>query len=261
MTDVTFVRTRTYYQSQDDYFRLAELSGYPVVYIDEIDASDPSKTYIFTPLNGEVTGWPHARARIILNQLEWHTDHKPVELPPGVSECWNADAWHARLINARHVPIGSHECLNLHPEQTAEKKYDIAFMGYYDVWRRKRIKDDLEARGFTTAPNAWGVERDAILRQSRIMVHVHQWDNMPTIAPLRWCIAAAYGLPIISESVNDRRPFAAGDFMTADYDALVDMVTMYLQHENDGRLETYGCNLHNYLCRALTFRESVERAL
>jgi hypothetical protein len=78
---------------------------------------------------------------------------------------------------------------------------------------------------------------------------------------LRWCIAAAYGLPIISESVNDRRPFAAGDFMTADYDGLADFVTEQLQRENDGRLESYGYNLRNMLCRVLTFRESVERAL
>lgn len=262
MTDVTFVRTRTYYQPYDDLYRLAELSGYDVCYVDEMDTSDASKVYIFSPNNGEtMNGWPHARARIIFQQMEWHTDHKPIELPPGVSEAWNADAWHARLINARHVPIGSHECLNLHPGEPTEKVYDISFMGYYDVWRRKRIKDDLEARGFTTAPNAWGVERDEILRQSRVMVHVHQWDNMPTVAPLRWCLAAAYGLPIISESVNDRRPFAAGDFMTCDYDALVDQVTMVLDPSYEKVIGHYGRNLHDYLCRVLTFRESVERAL
>lgn len=260
MTDVTFVRTRTYYQPYDDLFRLAELSGFPIIYIDEIDASDASKTYIFTPNNGEtMSGWPRARARIIFMQMEWHTDHKPVELPPGVAECWNGDAWHSRLINARHVPIGSHECLNLYPGKQDAKQYDIALMGYYDVWRRARIRDQFKERGFTLAPNGWGVERDEMLRQSRVMVHVHQWDGIPTIAPLRWCIAAAYGLPIISESVNDRRPFGAGDFMTADYDALVDQVTYELV--SGGQLELFGNNLRDTLCRRLTFRESVERAL
>jgi hypothetical protein len=93
------------------------------------------------------------------------------------------------------------------------------------------------------------------------MVHVHQWDSIPTIAPLRWCLAAAYGLPIISETVNDRRPFAAGDFMTCAYDQLADFVTEQVIERDNGRLDSYGFNLRNYLCRVLTFRESVERAL
>lgn len=261
MTDVTFVRTRTEYPPYADFYRLAELSGYPLCYVDEIDPSDSTKVYIVSPINGEWQhGWSHARARIIFNQLEWHTDHKPVELPSGVSECWNGDAWHARLINARHVPIGGHSGLNLDLNDCPAKEYDVAFMAYTDVYRRKLIKDALESHGLKVAPNGWGRERHDILTRSRCIVHVHQWEDIPTIAPLRWCLAAAYGLPIISESVNDRRPFAAGDFMTADYDSLVETVADALADGN-GQLETYGRNLHNYLCRVLTFRESVERAL
>lgn len=262
MTDVTFVRTRTYYQPYDDLFRLAELSGYDVCYIDEMDAADSSKVYIYSPNNGETAnGWPHARARIIFNQLEWHTDHSRVELPSGVSECWNGDAWHSRLIDARHVPLGSHPGLNVNANDCPAKEYDVAFMAYTDIHRRRLIRDEMESRGLRVAPNGWGQERHDALVRSRVIVHVHQHENIPTIAPLRWCIAAAYGLPIISESVNDRRPFAAGDFMTVDYAALVDTVTNVLQDQQNGHLETYGYNLHNYLCRVLTFRESVERAL
>lgn len=262
MTDVTFVRTRTEYPPYADFYRLAELSGYPICWVDEIDASDPTKVYIISPINGEWNhGWPHARARIIFNQLEWHTDMSQVELPPGVSECWNGDAWHARLINARHVPIGGHIGLNLDPNDCPAKEYDIVFMSYGDVYRRKRIKDEFEARGFKIAPDGWGQIRHDSFVRSRIMVHVHQWENIPAIAPLRWCLGAAYGLPIISESVNDRRPFAAGDFMTADYDNLVETVTRELEDRENGRMDSYGYNLRNYLCRVLTFRKSVERAL
>lgn len=262
VTDVTFVRTRTYYQPYDDYFHMAALSGYPVCYVDEIDASDPAKVYIYSPNNGEtMDGWPHARARIIFNQLEWHTDFSTVVLPPGVSEAWNADAWHARMINARHVPMGGHHGLNINPNDCPAKEYDVAFMAYTDIYRRKRIKDELESRGFTVAPNGWGQARHDALVRSRVLVHVHQWENIPTIAPLRWCIAAAYGLPIISENVNDRRPFAAGDFMTCAYDELPDFITHQMKMQQDGRMESYGYNLRNTLCRELTFRESVERAL
>lgn len=259
MTDVTFVRTRTEYQPYGDYYRLAELSGYPLCYVDEIDPSDATKVYIVSPINGEWQhGWPHARARIIFNQLEWHTDHKPVELPSGVSECWNADAWHARLINARHVPMGGHIGLNLNVNDCPAKEYDVVFMAYTDVHRRSLIKNALESRGLKIAPNGWGKERHDILARSRVVVHVHQWENIPAIAPLRWCIAAAYGLPIISERVNDRRPFAAGDFMTVDYDQLADTVVSELAN---GHLDSYGYNLRNTLCRELTFLESVDRAL
>jgi len=270
MADVTFVRTRTYYQPYDDLFKLSELAGYDTCYIDEIDPSDANKVYIYSPDNGEtINGWPHARARIIHLQMEWVLDLKPYDLLPGVSERWTGDAFHARQINARHVPIGSHPCLNpdakfdpLHVfDGDIQKTYDVAFMAYTDVYRRKRIKDELEARGLRIAPNGWGNERHSSLLQSRCIVHVHQWEQIPTIAPLRWCIAAAYGLPIISESVNDRRPFAAGDFMTCDYDALADTVARELADRENGRLESYGYNLRNYLCRVLTFRESVERAL
>lgn len=261
MTDVTFVRTRTEYPPYADFYKLAELSGYPICYVDEIDASDPTKVYIISPINGEWQhGWPHARARIIFNQLEWHTDMSQVELPPGVSECWNGDAWHARLINARHVPTGGHIGLNLNVNDCPAKEYDVVFMAYTDVHRRKRVLDQLIERGLRIAPNGWGQERHDLLARSRCMVHVHQWENIPAIAPLRWCIAAAYGLPIISESVNDRRPFAAGDFMTADYDTLPDTVADILAG-GWGQFDTYGYNLRNTLCRELTFRESVERAL
>lgn len=262
MSEVTFVRTRTYYQPYDDWYRLAELSGYPICYVDEMDAYDPSKVWIISPLNGEWKhGWPGARSKLVFAQLEWHTDYSRVELPPGVSECWSADKFHADLIGARFVPIGSHECLNLHPELDASKEYDIALMGYYDVWRRKRIKDDLEAQGFKIAPNGWGDTRDDLLRKSRVMVHVHQWDNMPTVAPLRWCIAAAYKLPIISERVSNRAPFQNLHFAAYDYDELVSHVGLLLQPQAQTWLEGYGCNLHRFLCHEMTFRSAVEAAL
>jgi hypothetical protein len=261
MTDVTFVRTRTEYPPYADFYRLAELSGYPICWVDEIDPGDPTKVYVISPINGEwMQGWPRARARIIFEQLEWHTDHKPVELPPGVSEAWTGDAWHARLINARHVPIGGHIGLNLDPDDCPEKEYDVVFMAYTDIHRRSMIKNALEARGLKLAPNGWGQERHDILARSRVMVHVHQHENIPTIAPLRWCIAAAYGLPIISESVNDRRPFGEYDFMTCDYDRLADFITAQLKEQHDD-LSRYGDYLRNTLCKVLTFRESVERAL
>ena len=262
MTNVSFVRTRTYYQPYDDLFRLAELSGYPVIYLDEMDVTDASQTYIFSPNNGETaSGWPGAKAHIIFMQMEWHTNLEPVTLPPGVAECWNGDKWHSQIIGARFVPLGSDFGLNLDPRNNPPKKYDVAFMAYTDIYRRKRVYDQLIEKGFSIAPNGWGIDRHNALLESRCIVHVHQWENIPTIAPLRWCIAAAYRLPIISEAVNSREPFGYSDFMVSDYEHLVEFVTMHLKDPAPQLLTSFGYALQNKLCRELTFRKSIEAAL
>jgi hypothetical protein len=262
MGDVVFAKTRTYYQPYDDLFRLVELSGYDTCFVDEIDPSDSTKTYIYSPDNGEtLAGWPRARARIIHLQMEWVLDLNPYPLLPGVSERWTGDRFHATSIGARFVPIGSHVDLNLHPADKDAKEYDVVFMAYTDIYRRKCILDALKAQGFSIAPNGWGDERDEILRKSRVMIHVHQHENIPTIAPLRWCIASAYSLPIISETVSNRAPFLPQHFITWDYDQLIEKVTQHLQMHEYGWLNEYGTNLHNFLCHEMTFRNSIERAL
>lgn len=262
MGNVSFVRTRTYYQPYDDLFTLASLAGYPVIYLDQMQTDDPTQTYIYSPNNGETAaGWPGAKARIIFLQMEWHTDFQPVSLPPGVVECWNFDRWHSELIGARFVPLGSDFHLNLNFNDRPPKKFDVAFMGYTDIYRRARVRDQLIERGYTIAPNGWGQDRHRALLQSRCVVHVHQHENIPAIAALRWCIAAAYRLPIISEAVNSREPFAVSDFLTCDYDGLVDFVAERLTEPDHALLNSYGFALQNKLCRELTFKKSIESAL
>lgn len=260
--DVIFCTTRYHYMPYDDYFTLARLSGYPVIYIDQIPQSGvKDKVFICAPLNGE---WQHgikSDGYVIWNQLEWHTDYSRMELPHGVAEGWSGDRWHADLIGARFTPLGSHVDLNLHPDKPRTHEYDIAFMAYTDIYRRKCVKDALEAQGFSSAPNGWGTQRDEILRKSRVMLHVHQHENIPTIAPLRWCIAAAYHLPIISETVSNRAPFLPQHFISWNYEALVEKTTQHLHMQHYSELNEYGENLHHFLCHEFTFRNSIERAL
>jgi hypothetical protein len=259
VSDVIFVRTRYDYPPYRDFYRLVTLSGYPLIYVDEMDVTDPAKTYIITPKNGEWgEGWPNAQARLVWWQLEW--EQEPDPCPPGVAEKWTSDRWHADRIGARFVPLGSHPGFNLNPDETRPKRYDVAFMAYTDVWRRGQIKGALEEKGLSIAPNAWGYQRHENLLQSRCMVHVHQFDGTPTIAPLRWCIAAAYSLPIISESVNNREPFGLGHFMACDYEHLGAFIAMQLKAEWSN-LEDYGRALHRFLCVEHPFRKNVEAAL
>lgn len=268
MPDVQFVATQFYldggYRSYVDFFRLAELSGYPVIPLSQMDAQDATKTYIITPLNDEwLKGWPGAKARIIHWELEWRWDWRAdVNEPPGVSEVWASDAWFAGQIGAKYVPMGSDDRLNsLHDSvPPTTPSFDVAQISY-QVPRRQRITAQLEADGLKIAPaeGLWGEARSRSLMQSRIMLHVHQHDSAPGVAPLRWCLASAHGLPIITELVKDRGVFGYTYMLQARYDFLARFVSLCLR---DGhKLDDYAAALHDLLCRDLTFRKSVEAAL
>lgn len=257
MADVLFARPRWQYDSYSDVYRLIALSGYPLVFYDEIDAASDN-TYILTVANGETEkGWPDARARLILWDLEWHVDGAPII--PGVSEVWASDAWYAQRIGARYVPMGSHEGLAA-GETNGAVHYDFAMMSYY-TYRRQWIRDRLLERGLTLAPNAWGDARHAALSGARAMLHVHQHDNINTVAPGRFALAAAYRLPVISERLDDWGIFNHGCLLCCDYPNLIVFADMWLRRNEARVLADYGRALHNLLCRDHTFRTGVEAAL
>ena len=142
---------------------MVELAGFPTCYNDELDpASD--NTYIIAVRNGEnEAGWPGARARIIHWHLEFHVEYGPWA---GIAETWSPDAWHARTIGARYVPMGGDARLNEGTNGTAQA-YDVAYLGYI-VNRRNDVLTDLKAHGLRVSPTgAWGQERHAILTHSK----------------------------------------------------------------------------------------------
>lgn len=271
MSDVIFVATQFYldggYRSYVDFFRLVELAGYPIIPLSQMDASDASKTYIVTPLNDEwLNGWPGAKARIIHWELEWRWDWRAdVNEPPGVAEVWASDKLFAISIGAKYVPMGSDERLNEdYPLGTAAntgKRYDVAQVSY-QVPRRQAITQRLKAEGLSVAQNEnlWGLERSAVLCQSKVMVHVHQHETAPGVAPLRWCLAATHKLPLITETIPDRGIFGYSYLLMTSYNFLPEFTAMVVR-DSYGRLQDFGLALHNLLCRDLTFRKSVEAAL
>lgn len=269
MSDVLFVATDFYlnggYRSYTDFFRLVELSGYPVISISEMDPADSSKTYIITPLNDEwLAGWPGAKARIIHYELEWRWDWRAdVNEPPGVAEVWAGDKWFAESIGARYVPMGSHAELNLLYEkpQQVGKLYDVAQISY-QVHRRQVITQQFLQLGIQLAPteNLWGLDRSIALTRSQVMVHVHQHGNAPGVAPLRWCLAAAHRLPIITEHIPDRGIFGHSYMRMANYDFLARFTSLCIR-DHWNQFADFGLALHNLLCEDLTFRKSIEKAL
>lgn len=262
MPDPIFATTRHAYDSYSDWRELVRLSGFELVYVDEIDAYDPAKTYIITPLNGEwQSGWPDATATLVWWDLEWRLDG-PYPQIPGVRRTWTSDKWYAFCVGAEYVPLGSHPGLNLNPEDRDTMLWDGAMLAYMGPPRRQHIAYQLQQRGVRLAPNGWGQERHNILVHSRSMIHVHQLENAPGVAAQRLALAAAYKLPYITEAVADPGIIPSWAWFSAPYEHLAQFAHMWLSDDVDGgRFRDTGETLYHLLCEEHTFKRCVEDAL
>lgn len=254
---VIFARTRWEYASYIDFWKVCALSSFPIIYVDEINPKS-NDTYIVTPLNGEwQQGWQNPRARIVLWDLEWH-DAKPII--PGVSEVWASDVSYANRNECRYVILGSHP--GLCPDVRNEpRQYDVAMIAYINH-RRGVIEGRLKNDGLRVAPN-YGAEdsrRHDILMHSRIVLHVHQYENIHTISPTRWMTAAAYRLPILSEAI-DRPGVFEYTCLWARYENLPKMAKLAMSGQYSFELQELSSLFHDRLCREYTFRRCVENAL
>lgn len=261
MSNIIFCATDYYlkggYRSYVDLFRLVEMAGYPLIPISQINP-DSDNTYIFTPANAEtINGWPNAKAQIILWQLEWMlTDEH--NTPPGVARVWASDAWFAKDKGYEYVPVGSDIGLNsVGSNFPLRNVFDVSLLSY-QTSRRQVITHQLMDKGLVLAPISGleGIRRSLTLVQSRAMVHVHQHDNVPGVAPLRWALAAAHGLPMITETVRDYGIFDYRYMMQSRYDTLADFVKNVVRDEQI--MQDYGLSLQRLLCEEYSFKKVVE---
>ncbi len=129
MSDPIFARPRYDYDSYRDLYRLIDLSGFKLIFFDEIDPQSDN-CYIMTIINGENNGgWVDPKARIVLWDIEWRLDGEYQRLP-GVPEVWASDLWYAEHISAKYVPLGSHPGFALTPPNGQAKPYDAAMLSY-----------------------------------------------------------------------------------------------------------------------------------
>jgi len=261
MGEVIFCKTRHQdigYQSYSDFWAMVQWAGYPIIYVDQLDPQSDN-TYIITPLNGEwIDGWKSPKAKIIHWEFEWRTDWRAkVDEPEGVAEVWAMDRWYAAQIGARYVPVGGDDRLNQSPVYVSRPQNSIALLNYQTP-RRQIITSQLQSLGIniTAVSGHWGVDRSIRLSNASAMVHVHQLDNMNTVAGLRWCIAAAHGLAMITETVHDRGIFDYSYMMQSDYVYLASFTKHCLADPR--MLADYGRALHQLLCVDYTFRRSVD---
>lgn len=264
MSDIIFAKPDHNYGTHVDFWRLAELSGFPIIPLSQIDPQSDN-TYIYTPNNGEnQNGWQNPRARIIHYALEWNLDGVD-NTPLGVSDVWCGDKAHAEKFKYKYVPLGSHPGLNESQNRGMPSSnypmFDVAFMGYKDPPRRARVLHELYEAGVSIAPNGWGLQRSLALTDSKCMIAIHQFDNLPVLPPLRMCIAAAHKLTVITESVENAGIFQH-DIIQWSYDELVHMTRLIVKDQYQAAmLKGLGESLYQKLCVDFTFRKSIERAL
>lgn len=264
MSDVIFARPRHNYDSYQDLYRLIELSGYSLIFSDEIDPHSDNR-YILTMLNGDTqNGWEGATAHVTLWDLEWRLDG--FTLPAGVRDVWTSDCWYSQQLQrhglpCRYVPLGSHQDLNYYPSETTPHEYDAALMAYMGPPRRQQVAYELRQRGIRLASNGWCDERDLALRKSRSVLNIHQHDNIPAVSAQRFALAAAYRLPVITETLTDAGIFDHTTIMQSDYGNMVDFAEMWLCRNDGHMLQEWGFALHYLLCEKHTFRKCVEAAV
>lgn len=223
--EVVFLRTRWEYQSYTDFWELVKLGGFEVRYLDELEPGREA-VYVFSPKQGELESvLPRLKGEHACKVAWWCLERPDANgsvteskaIPAGLDMLWLSDAWLARRHTfygwgpVQWIPLGSNEGLGT--PGNGNHLYHWAHLSYA-TGRRQEVYHNLWGK---CLPNCWGEERDKALRATRLMVNVHQ-DDWPVLEPLRFALAAAYGLPIVSEKVHDSAPYREGyDFVQVAY--------------------------------------------
>lgn len=242
MTDIYFVKTRHVYDSYRDMIRLAELSQFPLIYSDEVDTSKEG-VYIHITMNGdveahlktEVNSGKARYAHLILWNIErpsgsagsvgnYARRHRQLIYDRLFDEVWVSDRRLAEETQLRFVVLGSDEGLG---EPSNEKRYSFCHMSY-EVPRRVNVYKHFNLD--TIGQNCWPPERDEVLRASRFALNIHQ-DIHPFQEPLRLALFAAYGLPVVTESIFDAYPWDSDIAIFSDYDSIVSRLKQVLTED------------------------------
>jgi len=239
---IVFCRPRYDYPSYTYVYKLIELSGFPLIYVDEIDYSMEC-IYIFTPTNGEIftsaanvslvqhlreaniTCPIHERqfketkrCKIVWWNLERpeknETSEKLNKSISAMIDCGFLDAvwvsdpflkeWYSHK-DVDFVVFGSHPGLG----GNAEKIYDYAVCCDTSLHRRSRIINRLGA--YKMCPNEMTPERDAMLAQTKFMLNIHK-DKWPIQDMIRTAMAAANYMCLVTEANRDNYPLTPDCF-------------------------------------------------
>jgi len=271
---IVFARTRYLYDSYTDFWRLVEISAFPICFVDEMDLSSDN-IYITAPMNGEwkpvinhyLETADNINARLVLWNLERPGDGTVESYKNGnqslidegyLSDVLVSDRYLASQTGFRYMPFGLHPDLGT-PGNFEDKNWDVIHLMCPSFRRGKWFDGNWmplsRVYGVSVASNAWGDERHHKLQRSRFMANVHQ-DNHLYIEPLRFTLAAAYGLRILSESSYDFYPYNECDGILVPMNDLRGVLDRYNRVDYD-----LGIKFREQMLERFPFRKCVEEGL
>ena len=269
MTEIRFAQPRHKYDSYQDMYTLIRLSGFEMIYSDEVDISNEG-VYIFPVMNGdveqhlknEVNSGKARYAHLVLWNIErpsgsagsvgnYAKRHRQLIYDRLLDEIWVSDRRLAEETQLRFVVLGSDEGLG---EPGNEKQYPFCHMSY-EVPRRSNIYTRFNDVG----PNSWPPERDEVLKASRFALNIHQ-DIHPFQEPLRLALFAAYGLPVVSETIFDAYPWDSDIAIFSGYDSIVSRLRQILDEDYEP-YKQMGLRARERLCNEYQFGKVVRLAI
>lgn len=270
MYDIVFAHPHTKYDSYTDYRRLAELTGFEVCTVDDINVGR-NAIYITCPHNGETEAALKARPKEIrkckvalwfLERPAYSGHDKFKErvaelLQTQLEFIWFSDK--AMYNTVKHipgtmfVPMGSDERLGVISQDP--KRFDYCHMSY--VWGRRSFIDNIKAN---LGPNSWGDQRHDVLMHSKFMFNIHQ-DNDNFHEPLRFALCAAYAIPLISETCIDPFPYEIGtDFVQISYDH-AERRLMEILAEDYNKYVPFGSRMHEKATKKFKFIDNLKNTV
>ncbi len=288
LAEIIFAKPVYHYDSYRDFWQLVELSGFPIIWVNEIDITK-DQIIITAPMNGdykehfvgnlahyeetgEITGGqlklqkdsglPRLSHMIVWNLErpsgsgsvpEYAKDSKSWIDNRFADEVWVSDPALADETMLRYVILGSDYGLGELP--TEHKQYDFTHMS---VPNPRRVQIYKHFGSSQIGQNCWPPKRDEVLKLSRFALNVHQ-DNFPFCEPLRMALFAAYGLPIVSERLKSGFPYGS-DIMQVSYHNLVEKLKEVLGSDYE-QWQEMGMRLRQKMCEDLQFGKVVRQAV
>lgn len=240
--DVVFLESPHRYESYADFWSLVDLSGFRRIPIASAKLSDGT-TYVCPTLDVEfmklAARFPRGSrgGRLVFWCLERPDAHVPTGMDPldvfrrgndqlleMADEVWVSD----RGLNGsdprtRFAVMGGHA--GLWPGADLPRRpNDVVHIGQATP-RRREILDRLRGLKVSVAEGAWGLQRAFWMSSSKILISIDRMEELHVSAPIRWAVAAAHRIPIVSERIPDPYPLVEGRSVLMDeYDGLPDRV-------------------------------------
>ena len=290
MAEIIFAKPVHHYDSYTDFWKLVELSGFPIISVSDIDITK-YQIVITAPMNGdymehfvgnlahweetgEITGGQFLRQkksglRRLSHLIIWNLERPSSSgsVPEYAlrskfwldnrfcDEVWVSDFQLADETMLRYVTLGSDYGLG---EPCEDKQYDFTHMSV-QIPRRVHILKEFNSGRI--GPNCWpwdNPSRDDVLKQSKFALNIHQ-DEFSFCEPLRIALFAAYGLPVITEKLAVGYPYDL-DIRQIPYHSLVSDLKARLS-DDYGQWRDMGLRLRKRLCEDFQFGKMVRRAV